>query len=151
MASPIWSIAASPAGRPHLSWHPVRRAGFFYPATVLTNVAPDAPVSTEEIFGPSPRHRSRFRRRALALANSSEYGLVGYVYSRDLAHGLRHLRTARVAWSFEPRLVSDPAAPFGGIKESGLAARAARGHRRIPRDQVRRRELVDGRYGHPVA
>jgi succinate-semialdehyde dehydrogenase/glutarate-semialdehyde dehydrogenase len=96
--------------------------GFFYPATVLTGVPADAPVSTEEIFGPvAPIIAVDSDEEALALANSTEFGLVGYVYSRDLAHGLRISEALEVGMvGLNRGLISDPAAPFGGIKQSGL-------------------------------
>jgi succinate-semialdehyde dehydrogenase / glutarate-semialdehyde dehydrogenase len=96
--------------------------GFFYPATVLTNVPADAPVSTQEIFGPvAPVIAVDSDEEALALANATEFGLVGYIYSRDLAHGLRVSEQLDVGMvGLNRGLVSDPAAPFGGVKESGL-------------------------------
>jgi succinate-semialdehyde dehydrogenase/glutarate-semialdehyde dehydrogenase len=96
--------------------------GFFYPATVLTNVPADAPVSTNEIFGPvAPVIAVDSEEEALALANATEFGLVGYIYSRDLAHGLRVSEQLEVGMvGLNRGLVSDPAAPFGGVKESGL-------------------------------
>ena len=96
--------------------------GFFYPPTVLIDVPADAPVSTHEIFGPvAPVIAVDSDDEALALANASEFGLVGYVYSRDLAHGLRISERLEVGMvGLNRGLVSDPAAPFGGVKESGL-------------------------------
>jgi succinate-semialdehyde dehydrogenase/glutarate-semialdehyde dehydrogenase len=101
---------------------PLDRPGFFYPATVLTGVSADSPVATEEIFGPvAPIITVDSDDEALALANASEFGLVGYVYSRDLAHGLRVCEQLEVGMvGLNRGLVSDPAAPFGGVKESGL-------------------------------
>jgi succinate-semialdehyde dehydrogenase/glutarate-semialdehyde dehydrogenase len=96
--------------------------GFFYPATVLTGVPADAPVSTEEIFGPvAPIIVVDSDEEALTLANATEFGLVGYIYSRDLAHGLRVSEQLDVGMvGLNRGLISDPAAPFGGVKESGL-------------------------------
>ena len=95
--------------------------GYFYPATVLTGVAADAPIVTREIFGPvAPIVSVADDNEAVRLANATEYGLVGYVYSRDLARALRvaeRLETGMVG--INRGLVSDAAAPFGGVKQSG--------------------------------
>jgi len=97
-------------------------AGFFYPATVLDQVAPDSPILAEEIFGPvAPVVAFDDEAEAVALANRTEHGLVAYVYTRDLARGLRvaeRLESGMVG--LNRGLVSDPAAPFGGMKQSGL-------------------------------
>ncbi|MCU1688106.1 MAG: succinate-semialdehyde dehdyrogenase [Jatrophihabitantaceae bacterium] len=95
--------------------------GYFYPATVLTGVAPDAPIVNNEIFGPvAPIVSVADDDDAVRLANATEYGLVGYVYSRDLARALRvaeRMETGMVG--INRGLVSDAAAPFGGVKQSG--------------------------------
>ncbi len=96
--------------------------GYFYPATVLTGVTSDSPVATGEIFGPvAPIIAVDSDEEALALANATDFGLVGYVYSRDLGHGLRVSEKLEVGMvGLNRGLVSDPAAPFGGVKESGI-------------------------------
>ena len=96
--------------------------GFFYPATVLADVPKDSAAATEEIFGPvAPIIKVRDDEEALALANASEMGLTGYVYTRDLARGLRVSERLEVGMvGLNRGLVSDPAAPFGGLKQSGL-------------------------------
>jgi succinate-semialdehyde dehydrogenase / glutarate-semialdehyde dehydrogenase len=96
--------------------------GFFYPATVLNQVPRDAPVAVEEVFGPvAPIISVRNDDDALALANDSEMGLAGYIYTRDLARGLRVSERLEVGMiGLNRGLVSDPAAPFGGVKQSGL-------------------------------
>jgi succinate-semialdehyde dehydrogenase/glutarate-semialdehyde dehydrogenase len=96
--------------------------GFFYPATVLTNVAPDAAILKTEIFGPvAPIVTFNTEDEAIDLANSTEYGLVSYVYTGDLARGLRVGEAIEAGMvGLNRGLVSDPAAPFGGVKESGL-------------------------------
>ena len=98
------------------------RPGFFYPATVLTDVPRSAPVATEEVFGPvAPIITVRDEDDAIAVANSSEMGLTGYVYTGDLARGLRVAERLEVGMvGLNRGLVSDPAAPFGGVKESGI-------------------------------
>ena len=97
-------------------------AGFFYPATVLADVPRDSAVAVEEVFGPvAPIIAVRDEDDALAIANSSEMGLTGYVYSGDLARGLRVCERLEVGMiGLNRGLVSDPAAPFGGVKQSGL-------------------------------
>jgi succinate-semialdehyde dehydrogenase/glutarate-semialdehyde dehydrogenase len=96
--------------------------GFFYPPTVLVDVPRDAAVATEEVFGPvAPIVAVRDEDDALALANASELGLTGYVYSGSLARGLRVCERLEVGMvGLNRGLVSDPAAPFGGLKQSGL-------------------------------
>ena len=102
--------------------HPLQRPGFFYAPTVLDHVPADAAVLREEIFGPvAPVARFTDTADAVAMANDTEYGLVSYVYAGDLAEGLRvseQLESGMVG--LNRAVVSDPAAPFGGVKESGL-------------------------------
>ncbi len=96
--------------------------GYFYPATVLTDVPRGSAVAVEEVFGPvAPIIAVRDEDEALALANASEMGLSGYVYSGSLARGLRVSEQLEVGMvGLNRGLVSDPAAPFGGVKQSGL-------------------------------
>jgi succinate-semialdehyde dehydrogenase/glutarate-semialdehyde dehydrogenase len=96
--------------------------GFFYPATVLSDVPRESAVAVEEVFGPvAPIIKVRDEDDALAVANSSEYGLTGYVFSGDLARGLRVCERLEVGMvGLNRGLVSDPAAPFGGVKQSGI-------------------------------
>jgi succinate-semialdehyde dehydrogenase/glutarate-semialdehyde dehydrogenase len=98
------------------------REGFYYPPTVIEGVPPDAEITREEIFGPVAAI-TVFSDEAevIAAANATEYGLVAYVYTRDLARGLRvseKLESGMVG--LNRGLISDPAAPFGGVKQSGL-------------------------------
>jgi len=96
-------------------------AGAFYPATVLT-VNKDNPILKEEIFGPiAPIVITNSDEEAIALANATEFGLIAYVYSRDLKRAIRTaeaLESGMVA--INKGVISDPAAPFGGVKQSGL-------------------------------
>jgi succinate-semialdehyde dehydrogenase/glutarate-semialdehyde dehydrogenase len=96
--------------------------GFFYPPTVLVDVAPSSPILGEEIFGPvAPIVTFDTDDEAIELANRTEYGLVSYVYTSDLSRGLsvsERLETGMVG--LNRGVVSDPAAPFGGFKQSGL-------------------------------
>ncbi|MGX6603496.1 NAD-dependent succinate-semialdehyde dehydrogenase [Micromonosporaceae bacterium Da 78-11] len=96
--------------------------GFYYPPTVLTGVAPDAPILREEIFGPvAPIVTFTTDDEAVRLANDTEYGLVAYVYTGDLARGLRLSEAIEAGMvGLNRGLVSDPAAPFGGVKQSGI-------------------------------
>ncbi|MGQ2914875.1 NAD-dependent succinate-semialdehyde dehydrogenase [Microbacterium aurantiacum] len=97
-------------------------AGYFYPATVLVDVPIDARILQEEIFGPvAPITAFRDEDEAVRLANASEYGLVCFAYTRDLNRALRlaeRLETGMLG--LNTGLVSNPAAPFGGVKQSGL-------------------------------
>jgi succinate-semialdehyde dehydrogenase / glutarate-semialdehyde dehydrogenase len=98
------------------------RTGHYYEPTVLDGVQPGSAVLDEEIFGPvAPLIRFSDEAEAVRLANSTEYGLVSYIYTRDLRRGLAlagALETGMVG--LNRGLVSDPAAPFGGVKQSGL-------------------------------
>jgi succinate-semialdehyde dehydrogenase/glutarate-semialdehyde dehydrogenase len=96
--------------------------GFFYPATVLADVPPSAPVLEEEIFGPvAPIVTVDTDTEAIQLANRTEHGLVSYVYTDDLARGLRVAEALESGMvGLNRGLVSEPAAPFGGVKQSGL-------------------------------
>ena len=97
-------------------------SGYFYEPTVLADVAPDAPILTREIFGPvAPLVRFRDEERAIEMANDTDAGLIGYVISGDLGHGLsvgRRLEAGIIA--LNRGIISDASAPFGGVKESGI-------------------------------
>jgi succinate-semialdehyde dehydrogenase/glutarate-semialdehyde dehydrogenase len=96
-------------------------SGAFYPATVLT-VSKDNPILKQEIFGPvAPIVVTTSDEEAITLANATEFGLIAYVYSSDLKRALRTaeaLESGMVA--INKGVISDPAAPFGGFKQSGL-------------------------------
>jgi len=96
--------------------------GFFYPPTVLTQVGHDATILAEEIFGPvAPIVSFDDESEVVAAANSTPYGLVAYVYTADLSRALRVSEALEFGMVGVNRaLVSDPAAPFGGVKHSGL-------------------------------
>ena len=96
--------------------------GFYYPPTVLTGVAPDAAILREEIFGPvAPVVTFTGEDEAVRLANDTEFGLVAYLYTGDLARGLRVSERIEAGMvGLNRGLVSDPAAPFGGVKQSGI-------------------------------
>jgi succinate-semialdehyde dehydrogenase/glutarate-semialdehyde dehydrogenase len=102
--------------------------GTFYPATVLTGVPADARIGREEIFGPVAAI-SAFdtEDEAVAAANDTEYGLVSYVYTRDLARSLRLAERLDAGMiGLNKGVVSNPAAPFGGVKQSGLGREGGR-------------------------
>lgn len=96
--------------------------GFFYPPTVLADVPADAECVKDEIFGPVAAFQT-FTDQAdvIARANSAEVGLAAYVFSGDLKRGLQvaeRIEAGMVA--LNRGVLSDPAAPFGGVKQSGL-------------------------------
>ncbi len=97
-------------------------AGYFYDPTVLTDVPDEARLLHEEIFGPvAPVKGFQSEEEAIAAANDTEYGLVAYVFTRDLKRALRvveGLETGMVG--LNQGMVSNAAAPFGGIKQSGF-------------------------------
>jgi len=97
-------------------------AGHFYAPTVLKGVASDSRVLSEEIFGPvAPVIAFDSENDAIAAANDTEFGLVAYVYTRDFKRALRvceALETGMVG--LNQGMVSNPAAPFGGVKQSGF-------------------------------
>jgi succinate-semialdehyde dehydrogenase/glutarate-semialdehyde dehydrogenase len=96
--------------------------GFYFEPTVLVDVRPDAAILRQEIFGPvAPVVTFTTEDEAVALANATEYGLVAYVYTTDLARGLRVSESLEYGMiGLNRGLVSDPAAPFGGVKQSGI-------------------------------
>lgn len=97
-------------------------AGYFYQPTVLADVSVEARMFREEIFGPvAPVIRFSSDDEGLALANDTEYGLVAYAFTRDLARAItvsERLETGMVG--INQGVVSNPAAPFGGVKASGF-------------------------------
>jgi succinate-semialdehyde dehydrogenase/glutarate-semialdehyde dehydrogenase len=103
-------------------------AGYFYLPTVLDDVAADAPLLQQEIFGPvAPIVEFRTDAEALTLANAVDVGLGSYIHSRDLGRALRMAEGLEVGMvGINTGLFSDPAAPFGGVKESGLGREGGR-------------------------
>jgi succinate-semialdehyde dehydrogenase/glutarate-semialdehyde dehydrogenase len=100
----------------------LERAGNFYAPTVLDRVEPDALIVRDEIFGPvAPVVAFADDAEAIAIANDTEHGLVAYVFTGDLRRGLavgEAIETGMVG--LNRGVVSDPAAPFGGVKQSGI-------------------------------
>jgi succinate-semialdehyde dehydrogenase/glutarate-semialdehyde dehydrogenase len=96
--------------------------GYFFAPTVLTDVPDDARLLREEIFGPvAPIATFSTDTEALAAANRTEYGLVAYVYTRDLERAFRVVEGIETGMvGLNQGVVSNPAAPFGGVKQSGF-------------------------------
>jgi succinate-semialdehyde dehydrogenase / glutarate-semialdehyde dehydrogenase len=96
--------------------------GWYYPPTVLSDVRPASAILREEIFGPvAPIVTFTDEAEAIRLANDTEFGLVAYLYTGDLARGLRVSEALEAGMiGLNRGLVSDPAAPFGGVKQSGI-------------------------------
>jgi succinate-semialdehyde dehydrogenase/glutarate-semialdehyde dehydrogenase len=96
--------------------------GNFYPATVLADVPPDARILKEEVFGPvAPIAGFDTEEEGLAAANDTEYGLAAYIYTRSLDRALRVAEGVQSGMVGVNRgVISDPAAPFGGVKQSGF-------------------------------
>ncbi|HEY0473593.1 MAG TPA: NAD-dependent succinate-semialdehyde dehydrogenase [Kribbella sp.] len=96
--------------------------GYFYPPTVLTGVPRDALMADQEIFGPvAPLTSFADEAEVVAAANDTEYGLVAYVFTNDLRRALRVAESIETGMvGLNQGVVSNPAAPFGGVKQSGL-------------------------------
>jgi succinate-semialdehyde dehydrogenase/glutarate-semialdehyde dehydrogenase len=96
--------------------------GYFYPATVLTDVSPQSDILKDEIFGPVAAVVAfDTEEEAIRLSNNTEYGLAAYLYTKDIKKGLNIAQKLEYGMVAVNRgLVSDTAAPFGGVKQSGL-------------------------------
>lgn len=101
--------------------------GFFYPPTVLSNVPENADCVRGEIFGPvAAVQKFVDEDDVIARANDTEYGLVAYVFTRDLKRGMQVCERLEFGMvGLNRGLISDPAAPFGGVKQSGLGREGA--------------------------
>ena len=101
---------------------PTGGPGYFYPPTVISDVPPAARILTDEIFGPvAPIVTFATEAEAVKLANATEYGLAAYAYTRDMARTLRLTEAVEAGMlGINTGIVSNPAAPFGGVKQSGL-------------------------------
>lgn len=98
------------------------RPGYFFPPTVISGVGPDNPLLHEEVFGPvAPVCSFETEEQVVDLANASEFGLAGYVYTRDLQRIIRLGETLEVGMiGVNSGTISNASAPFGGVKASGL-------------------------------
>ncbi|MBC9821444.1 NAD-dependent succinate-semialdehyde dehydrogenase [Terrabacter sp. MAHUQ-38] len=96
--------------------------GWFYEPTVLADVPTDADMAREEIFGPvAPVTTFRTDAEAIRLANDTEYGLVAYLFTRDLSRAIAMSEALEYGMvGVNQGIVSNPAAPFGGVKASGV-------------------------------
>ncbi len=103
------------------------RPGYYYLPTVVDQVRQDAGILSAEIFGPvAPIVRFTEQDEAIALANNTEFGLVSYLYTRDLRRALQTAEALEAGMvGINRGVVSDPAAPFGGVKQSGLGREGA--------------------------
>ncbi|MFI4990321.1 MAG: NAD-dependent succinate-semialdehyde dehydrogenase [Solirubrobacterales bacterium] len=114
--------AARRGARVLLGGKAVGERGYFYAPTVLAEVPDDARLLAEEIFGPvAPVATFSSDEQAIEAANRTEYGLVAYVYTRELDRAFRvceGIETGMVG--LNQGVVSNPAAPFGGVKQSGF-------------------------------
>ena len=101
---------------------PLPGQGYFYAPTVLAGVPSDAEILRNEIFGPvAPVTTFRTEQEAIQLANSTEYGLASYLYTRDYARMMRVTEQIEYGMvGFNAGNISNAAAPFGGVKQSGL-------------------------------
>ena len=102
--------------------HRPERPGYFFEPTVVEGVVPGSKILSEEIFGPvAPLVTFTDESDAIAMANDTDYGLVSYLYTGDLSRGLRVSEALEAGMiGLNRGIVSDPAAPFGGVKQSGI-------------------------------
>jgi succinate-semialdehyde dehydrogenase/glutarate-semialdehyde dehydrogenase len=100
----------------------IKGPGYFFAPTVLTEVPEEARLLDEEIFGPvAPIATFSDDDEAVRAANRSQYGLVAYLYTRDLSRALRVCEAIETGMvGLNQGMVSNPAAPFGGVKQSGF-------------------------------
>ena len=120
--------AVDKGARPIVGGHIPDGRGYFYEPTVLSDVPENARLLKEEIFGPvAPVKGFMSEEEAIAAANDTEYGLVAYVFTRDVKRALRvceGLETGMVG--LNQGMVSNVGAPFGGVKQSGLGREGGR-------------------------
>lgn len=102
--------------------HRLDRPGFFFEPTVITGVSSDDPILDTEVFGPiAPVVKFQSEDEAIRLANDTIFGLAAYLYSSDLSRAMRVAEAIEAGMvGINRGLISDPAAPFGGVKQSGL-------------------------------
>ncbi len=100
---------------------PIDGDGYFFAPTVLTGIADDARILNEEIFGPvAPIRTFSDEQAAITAANATEYGLVAYLFTRDLGRAFRVIEALETGMiGLNQGMVSNAGAPFGGVKQSG--------------------------------
>ncbi|MBU6337086.1 MAG: aldehyde dehydrogenase family protein, partial [Acidobacteria bacterium] len=113
--------AVSLGATAHVGGGPVDGPGYFYAPTVLGEVPDGARITAEEIFGPvAPVRTFSTDEQAVAMANDTEYGLVSYMYTRDLGRAFRVMEGLETGMiGLNQGMVSNAGAPFGGVKQSG--------------------------------
>ncbi len=106
---------------------PLQRPGFFFEPTVLVDVAPDSDILHEEIFGPvAPIVSFETDEQVIALANDTDFGLAAYVFGKNVGRALAVAQKIEAGVMGVNRgFISDPAAPFGGMKQSGIGREGA--------------------------
>ena len=116
------ALSADAGARIHTGGNVPDRPGYFFPPTLMVDVPADAEVLRTEIFGPvAPVVAFDSESEVIELANDTIWGLAAYVYSGDLARALRVAESIEAGMvGINRGLISDPAAPFGGVKQSGL-------------------------------
>ncbi len=121
------SDAVEKGAKLHCGGEVPERKGWFYPPTVLSNVPENADCVTDEIFGPVAAIQSfSSEDEVVKKANETIYGLVAYVFTKDMRKGMRVCEAMDFGMvGLNRGLVSDPAAPFGGMKQSGLGREGA--------------------------
>jgi succinate-semialdehyde dehydrogenase/glutarate-semialdehyde dehydrogenase len=102
--------------------------GYYFLPTVLTDVSPDAEILKQEIFGPiAPVVIFDTDEQAIAMANAVDVGLGSYIHTKDLSRAMRIAEALEVGMvGINTGIFSDPAAPFGGVKQSGLGREGGR-------------------------
>jgi succinate-semialdehyde dehydrogenase/glutarate-semialdehyde dehydrogenase len=121
-ATDLVADAVERGARVRVGGEPIAGEGTFFAPTVVTDVAPGSDILREEIFGPVLAVATfTTEEEAVRLANDTEYGLVSYVFTRDLARGHRMIdRLETGMMGLNVGVVSNAAAPFGGVKQSGV-------------------------------
>jgi succinate-semialdehyde dehydrogenase / glutarate-semialdehyde dehydrogenase len=119
--------AADSGGKVVTGGRAPERRGYYYEPTLIDGVPAEAAILGTEIFGPvAPVVRFTAEEDVIRWANDTEFGLVSYVYTRDLRRGLRVSEALEAGMiGLNRGLVSDPAAPFGGVKQSGIGREGA--------------------------
>jgi succinate-semialdehyde dehydrogenase/glutarate-semialdehyde dehydrogenase len=114
--------ATAKGAQPVSIGNPPDGPGYYFAPTVLRDIPDEARLLKEEIFGPvAPIKRFSDEEEAIRAANDTEYGLVAYLYTRDIGRALRTMEQLEYGMiGLNQGIVSNPAAPFGGIKHSGV-------------------------------